>query len=236
MWGADQHGEMLSGIDATYTYGFDRLKGTLPAHTYGSYPGYTTTYNAGYGRSGLRGNHYRSEAILDYQFMLDNTQSSPFGWWESINAPLPAAWSGSHPSGGAGACPHMWGQSFATSALLDALIAEKSDGSILVGRGIPDTWVANNQVIELVNYPLNNNRRIGLRIEGLPGNQIKLTMSGDIPEGNIIFNLPVFINNIQSASGGSVDLAAGEVTLQPEARTVIVNLITMPVASSSASN
>ena len=30
----------------------ERLQGLLPHHTYGGYPGYSTGYNAGYGRSG----------------------------------------------------------------------------------------------------------------------------------------------------------------------------------------
>ncbi len=72
LWGAEQNGPLLDAIDATYAYGFDRLKGNLPTHTFGGYPGYSTCYNAGYGRIGLRGTQHRSEAILDYQFMLDN--------------------------------------------------------------------------------------------------------------------------------------------------------------------
>jgi hypothetical protein len=94
LWGANQSGPMLDNLDATYAYGFARLKDILPAHTYGGYPGYSTGYNAGYGRSGLRGTQYRSEAIEDYLFMLDNTQSSPFGWWENIGDPGSTPWGG----------------------------------------------------------------------------------------------------------------------------------------------
>ena len=225
LWGADQQGALLDGIDPTYAYGFSRLSSILPAHTYGAYPGYSTGYNAGYGRSGLRGEDYRSEAIRDYQFMLDNTQSSPFGWWESINAPAPSAWQGIHPSGGGGACPHMWGQSFATAALLDSLVVEISDGTLLVGRGIPGDWVTTGQVIELSNFPIAGNHRLGLRIEGLDSNRVRLNLTGDAPNGPVIFNLPVFVNNIQSATSGSVDSTVGEVILEPGTTTVIVTLI-----------
>ena len=228
LWGAEQSGPLINSIDATYNYGFDRLKSILPAHTYGGYPGYSTTYNAGYGRSGLRSVLYRTEAILDYQFMLDNTQSSPFGWWEGIEAPRKSAWEGTHPAGGSGSCPHMWGQSFATAALLDSLVVEKSDGSLLIGRGVPNDWVKNGQVIELTNFPITGNKRLGIRIEGLPGNQVRLTLAGDSPQGNVIFNLPVFIENIQSTSSGSVDLAAGEVILPLGNTTVVVTLVTSP--------
>jgi hypothetical protein len=61
LWGAEQSGPMLDSIDATYDYGFQRLKNNLP-NIPGGYPGYSTGYNAGYGRSGC-GAQYRSEAV-----------------------------------------------------------------------------------------------------------------------------------------------------------------------------
>ena len=228
LWGAEQSGPLLDNMDATYAYGFSRLEGILPTHTYGAYPGFSTGYNAGYGRSGLRGTQYRTEAIQDYQFMLNNTQSSPFGWWENIGAPEEMAWEGVHPGGGGGACPHMWGQSFATAGLLDSLIVEKSDGTVLVGRGIPTAWVTNGQVIELSNYPISGNKRMGIWIEGLPGDQVRLALTGDAPVSNVIFNLPVFINNIRSATDGVVNSAAGEVILPPGMSSVTVNLMAFP--------
>jgi hypothetical protein len=228
LFGANQNGPLLNSIDATYTYGFNRLKGLLPEHTYGAYPGYSTTYNAGYGRSGLRGTQYRDEAILDYQFMLDNTQSSPFGWWESILPPQEMGWEGVHPAGGQGACPHMWGQSFATSALLDSLVVEKYDGTLVVGRGIPDSWVSKGKIIEVTNYPISNNTRMGLRIEGLADNQVSLTLTGETPLGKVVFNLPVFTDNIQSSSTGIADSLSGEVRLDAGTSEVIVKLINFP--------
>ena len=233
LWGAEQNGPLLDNIDATFAYGFDRLTGSLPVHTYGAFPGYSTGYNAGYGRSGLRGTQYRTEAILDYQFMLDNTQSSPFGWWENIRTPEAMAWEGTHPASGAGACPHMWGQSFATSGLLDSLIVEKSDGTLLVGRGVPTAWVADGQVIELSNYPISGNRRVGMRIEGLPGNQVRLTLTGDAPAGKVVFYLPVFIGNILSATAGTVDDTTGEVTIEPGTTILTVTLVAFPAVTAN---
>jgi hypothetical protein len=233
LWGAEQSGPLLNGIDATYAYGFNRLKDSLPAHTYGAYPGYSTGYNTGYGRSGLRGMQYRTEVILDYQFMLDNTQSSPFGWWESILPPQSMAWEGTHPAGGGGACPHMWGQSFATAGLIDSLIVEKSDGTVLVGRGVPSAWLADGKVIELSNYPLSGNRRMGILIKELPGNQVRLTLTGDAPVGKVIFNLPIFIDNIKSATTGTLENSAGEVILEPGTTEVTVTLTAYPIDSTN---
>ena len=87
-------------IDSTYQYGFSRLKGILPPHTYGGYGDteYSTGYNAGYGEWGLASNNYRSEGIYGYQFMIHNTQSGPYAWWESVQAPDPnSPWVGSTP-------------------------------------------------------------------------------------------------------------------------------------------
>ncbi len=225
LWGAQQSGPMLDSIDATYAYGFNRLVNVLPEHTYGGYPGNSTGYNAGYGRSGLRGVAYRSEAILDYIYMIDQTQSSPFGWWENINPPGNTPWEGTHPSSGGGACPHMWGQSFATTGLLDSLIVEKSDGTVLVGRGVPDAWVAEGQVIELTNYPISDNRRIGIRVEGLPGNQVRLALTGDQPKGKVVFNLPIFLKGIASTSAGIFDPNEGAVILDPGITKVVIKLL-----------
>ena len=233
LWGADQSGPMLDSIDATYDYGFSRLLDLLPAHTYGGYPGYSTGYNAGYGHSGLRGTQYRSEAIYDYQFMLDYTQSSPFGWWENIIEPVKMPWEGTHPAIGFGSCPHMWGQSFATAGLMDSLIVEKSDGTILVGRGVPNAWVSSGQVIELSNYPISRNKRMGILVEGLPGNQVRLTLTGDAPGANAVFNLPIFINNIKSATAGTVDNPSGTVTLGSDTTSVTVILIATPASNAN---
>ena len=113
------------------------LKGILPPGTYGGYgtTDYSTGYNAGYGEWGLASNQHRDQGILGYQFMIANTQSGPYSWWESVQAPDPASpWIGSHPTAGAGASPHGWGAADANLVLLDSLIAERGDGSLIIGR------------------------------------------------------------------------------------------------------
>jgi hypothetical protein len=122
----------------------------------------------------------------------------------------------------------MWGQSFATAGLLDSLIAEMSDGTMLVGRGVPDDWITEGKVIELSNYPIAGNQRMGLKVEGLPNNQVRLTLTEDRPDGQIVFNLPVFINNIRSATAGVVDKDLGTLTLDSGISTVTVELASSP--------
>jgi hypothetical protein len=187
-------------IDQTYDYGFGRLVGKLPAHTYGGYTGYSTSYNAGYGATGLRGNKYRSESIYDYEFMISNTQSGPFSWWENVLNDGPGIWiPGNHGLNGTGSCPHMWGQANATKALLESLVAEKINAQLLIGRGVPNSWVKAGQHIDISNLPIHQNKRIDLHISST-GNTITLTLVGATPDNTILFNLPIFVNNIRSAT------------------------------------
>jgi hypothetical protein len=37
-----------------------------------------------------------------------------------------------------GSSPHIWGQANASKVLLNSLIAEKSSGQVILGRGIPN--------------------------------------------------------------------------------------------------
>ena len=83
LFGAEQDGVMLALIDDTYTYGFNRLKEDGYAdYTFGGFPGECSAYNAGYGSAALRGEEYRDVGIKAYEFMIENTQSAPYSWWE----------------------------------------------------------------------------------------------------------------------------------------------------------
>ena len=167
LFGAPLSGPGVSLIDATYSYGFSRLAGKLPANTFGGYPTqyYSTAYNAGYGEWGLASSDYRDQGILSYQFMVANGQSGPYSWWESQQFPNPGSpWTGTHPEAGNGSSPHAWGIANANMVLLDSLAAQRSDGSLVVGRGVPDSWVASGQVISLANFPTTDGRHLGLSI------------------------------------------------------------------------
>ena len=65
--------------DATYAYGFGRLYGLLPPDTTGAFPDdfYSSAYNAAQGTAGLASAAHRDQGILDYEFMLANSQSGP---------------------------------------------------------------------------------------------------------------------------------------------------------------
>jgi hypothetical protein len=227
LFGANQSSPLISMIDATYDYGFAHLSG-LPAHTYGGYTGYSTGYNAGYGSAGLASSSHRSEGIYDYDFMIQNTQSAPFSWWEGIPSVGTTNWSpGTHATSGTGSSPHMWGQANASKVLLDSLIAGKTDGSVIVGRGVPSEWLRANATTSVTNYPIAGNGRMGATITSA-GGAITLTLSGSTPRGNVLFELPQFVGNIASASTGTVDNTNGVVSLAPGTTSVTVTLTNAP--------
>jgi hypothetical protein len=226
LFGAPRSGPGLSLIDATYDYGFARLAGKLPPDTFGGYPTqyYSTAYNAGYGEWGLASAAHRDQGILSYQFMIANGQSGPYSWWESQQFPNPGSpWIGTHPENGNGSSPHAWGMANANMVLLDSLVAQRADGSLIVGRGVPDAWVSNGKVISLANVPIADGRHAGLTIS-TDGGSVTLALTGQQQAGPVLFQLPAFVGNIAHASAGAVDEATGTVTLAPAVRTVTVQL------------
>ena len=212
--GAPLSGPGISLIDSTYSYGFSRLTGKLPADTFGGYPTqyYSTAYNAGYGEWDLTSSDYRDQGILSYQFMIANGQSGPQAWWESQQFPNRGSpWTGTHPEAGKGSSPHAWGIANANMVLLDSLAAQRSDGSLIVGRGVPDSWVSSGQVISLANSPATDGRHLGLSIR-TSGYAVTLSLTGDAPSGPVLFQLPAFVDNIAHASAGTVNEKTGTVT------------------------
>ena len=158
------------------------------------------------------------------QFMIANGQSGPYSWWESQQLPNPGSpWTGTHPEAGNGSSPHAWGMANANLVLLDSLAAQRSDGSLVVGRGVPDGWVAPGKVIRVAHFPTTGGHHIGLVIR-TSGRAVTLTLSGARPAGPVLFQLPAFVGNIAGASTGQVDEASGTVTLAPAVRTVTVRL------------
>lgn len=226
LFGATVDGPGLGLIDATYSYGFDRLHGRLPANTFGGYPGdyYSTAYNAGYGSWGLASQHHRDQGILSYEFMLANTQSGPLSWWESSSAPSHSTpWVGRHPATGQGSSPHAWGMANDNMVLLDSLVAQESNGDLIVGRGVPNAWLAHGRMIEVTDFPATYGKRIGIKISS-NGTSIRLSVRGSRPSGTLLFQLPVFVHNISSSSAGVIDQASGTVSISSSTSTVTVRL------------
>jgi hypothetical protein len=226
-------GTAADWIDKTMSYGFGRVKGMLPANTFGGYPGegfWSTAYNGAYGAWGLGSNNYRDEGILSLEFLINNDQAGPYSWWEGSTAPSTTTpWIGNHPASGGGSSPHSWGIAMGELGLLDSLVSQRTDGSLIVGRGVPNSWVGSGQRIAVSNFPTTDGHRIGVTIT-TRGDAVTLQLTGK-PSGPATFELPAFVNNIASASAGAVDNGAGTVTIPAHTQSVTVTLAHAPAAS-----
>lgn len=230
LFGAEQSGLMLDWIDQTYTAGFDRRNGISDTiYNFGGYPHgyYSSAYNAGYGSSALRGEQYRDAGIRAYEFMIDKAQSGPFGWWEGVDYPnAESPWSIDHAAGGGGSNQHMWGQSTATKVLFDSLIAQKSDGTLIIGRGIPTEWIAAGQEIALDDYPVQDDGRVGYSMTST-GSELTFAFTGDTTN---VTDLSIEViglkNNIARVStpGAVIDQAAGTVRVPSGTEQVVITL------------
>ena len=228
LFGAEQDGMMLDLIDDTYTYNFYRQEKAYfepVGLSFGGYPGYSSGYNAGYGSAALRGEEYRDVGIKAYQWMIDNTMSGPYSWHECIEESSDETyWSASHASERFGSCPHAWGYSVNTKALLDSLLSEKSDGTRIIGRGIPNDWIKEGEVTEIENIPVTGGKRMGFTLTA-SGNDVTLNLTGDVSEP-VSLELSVFVKNIASVSDGiSFDNEKGAVTVPAGTTAVTVTLM-----------
>jgi hypothetical protein len=216
---------MADWIDKTLSYGFGRVTGMLPPDTFGGYPGegfYSTAYNAAYGAWGLASSNYRDQAILSYEFMIANDQSGPYAWWEGSTAPSTTTpWTGNHPASGGGSSPHSWGIAMGDLGLLDSLVSQGADGVLVVGRGIPDSWLSERRLIAVSNFPTIAGR-LDVTISAL-GDSITLHLTGS-PAGPVVFELPDFVNNIAATTAGTVSESAGAVTLAASTSSVTVTV------------
>jgi hypothetical protein len=230
LFGAQQTGTMFDKIDDTYTHGFERRKDVSESiYNFGGYPHgyYSSAYNAGYGSAALRGEQYRDLGIKAYQYMIDKTMSGPFGWWEGVDYPSASSpWDIDHARGGGGSNQHMWGQSTATKVLFDSLIAEKADGTVIIGRGVPNEWLRTGQKVALNRYPVADGGRIGYRMT-TSGNRVSIQLSGDVRDvTGYSVELPALRNNVASVSvkGATIDQATGKIGLPSGTRHVTITL------------
>jgi hypothetical protein len=122
----------------------------------------------------------------------------------------------------------------ANGVLLASLVAQRTDGALVVGRGVPARWLGGDRPISVTNFPTTDGRRLSLRISS-SGRSVSLTLRGQPPSGPVLFQLPQFIDNIATTSAGRVDQGTGTVTLSPATRSVTVQLRAAPDQPSSHS-
>jgi hypothetical protein len=239
-WGAYLKGFELGGkwkdkFDASLEYALrQRDEKRIPEGSWGTwwgYPSFGSVYNASAGLQCLFSDKYRTEAIKNVEFLARH-QCSPFQWSEAFEYKGPDQWVGMYTPPVDYGNSESWGFSFIKQALLQACISVKMDGTVIVGRGVPDHWIYPGSVIEWANVRVNANRKISFRISARD-DLVEFAFWGDTPGGEIILNLPIFANNIRSVSAGHVDLTRACVVLLAETRNVTVQLQSMPKAQAA---
>lgn len=239
LYGAEQEGPGIEMIDATYRWGMGRRIAAGETDSRYSFGGYgpaqgwcANGYNAGYGSAALRGKACRETAVRAYEFMIGRTMGGPFSWWESCDfSREDSPWDRPHASGrdqNGGTCPHIWGQSVNSKALLDALAAEKisytPEGEIrrtlLIGRGIPREWTSGGAgtVAALRNIPVGGGRKAAFRIEKTGAGAISVALDTPIPASIELPGLADGIADVSAnaeigADGESVRVASGKNTV-----------------------
>ena len=142
---------------------------------------------------------------------------------ESASAPPPSSvWLGSHPTAGQGSSPHAWGIANANKVLLDSLVAQESDGDLIIGRGIPDSWVAAGKSTNVTGFPTTDDNRISVMITG-QADGVSLTLSGPSP-GPVLFQVPSFVGDIASSTSGRINEKTGTVQVPAGVHAVTVVL------------
>lgn len=227
VFGADKDVFMNELLDDTYEYILNAKKDALPSpYTMGGYTGVSSGYNAGYYAAALSGEKYRTYGIEAYMWLLNNGMSCPYGTWECvINSTDNSLWNRKACTEGWGSCQHMWGQSMNTKVLLDSLICEKADGTVIIGRGVPEKWTADGEGIAVSNFLCENGKRIGFIITAKE-KEITVTLTGDaLEKSTVSVELPVLVNNIADAAGADdYSNAQGKVTIPVGVREVKITL------------
>ncbi|HKE13439.1 MAG TPA: RICIN domain-containing protein [Kofleriaceae bacterium] len=246
-------GTPLSGIigdpaqlDRMYTWGFNRLAGSVPFPSFGAFPGFSTAYNTVYSEGGLYGTQFRDLALTSYAWQIQTTTGGPNAWWEA-NGSGPSSgniWAGNHAAPQFGAIPYAWPIAHQQLALVRAIAAEglTATGSgpftytrpLYIGRGIPSTWIAAGQTIALGNITSSFNPDTGARTTyGVSlavtrpgaGRVITVVLTGTLPGGAVFVQLPVFASStVVSVSGGTYNAATRTVTVNSGTTQVVITL------------
>ncbi|HRA05688.1 MAG TPA: hypothetical protein PKV13_03615 [Propionicimonas sp.] len=229
-WGAslkgfDRGGTWKDKFDASIAHVLhERDRRVIPDGSWGawwSHVTYGSTYNAAAGLQCLASDVYRTESLKNVQFLYDN-QCAPFQWSEAFEFKGRDQWVGMYLPQESYGNYESWGTSFSKQAILQACASVHVDGTVTIGRGVPDAWLRAGEVIEWRNVNVNDGRLLHFTITSA-GDQVTLELAGDVPFGPVLLDLPAMAGNVASATAGSV-LDSGVVRLEPSERSVTLTL------------
>lgn len=171
----------------------------------------------------LASDKYRTMTVRSLRALLDN-QSGPLIWGESFHAPA---------SEGDWTIPEVdletWALGFIRQAMLQMCASVKSDGDVVIGRGISDDWILSEKPISWERIRINNGKQIDLTIQKV-GLNLEITIQGDVNDGDYIVDIPYCVDNIADVKteGGkllNIDSKAGKATVSGDTSKIIVELV-----------
>lgn len=196
-------------------------RGDIPEGSWGAWWGheYGSVYNVGQSVPLLYSDEYRTSVVESYEWLLDN-QTAPFQWAESFDrGQNEGDWTR------AAIDYETWGLGFLRQGLLEATASVKTDGTVIIGRGIPNEWMVSGTPIEWQNISINDGRKFKtLKLYAADAKTVKLELTGDNAAGSIVLDLNALKDNIASVSAGTFDSAAGTVTLPGDTKQLTVTL------------
>ena len=114
----------------------------------------------------------------------------------------------------------------ATKVLFDSLIAQKSDGTLIIGRGAPKEWIAKGQKMALKNDPTLGGGRVGYKTRST-GTKVTVTFSGKVKKADAFsIELLGLKDNVKKVSvrRAAVDQTAGAVRMPSSTKKVTITL------------
>jgi hypothetical protein len=180
-----------------------------------------SVYNAGMAMPLLYSDKYRTYSVKSIEWLLE-MQSVPYNWGESFRIFREGDWT--RPTIGL----ETWGLGFIRQCMLQLCVSVRTDGTIILGRGISDEWLNTGKAIAWRNVRINNNKKIDFSIQRT-GKEIKVHLKGDKTEGSVLVDIPMCVDNIasvQSKTGEIVkkDFKNGKVWLSGDTKDISIRL------------
>lgn len=198
-----------------------KMSAKIPDGSWGAWWGheYGSVYNVGQSVPMLYSDKYRTAVVESYEWLLDN-QTAPYQWAESFDRGLSADdWTE------AAIDYETWGLGFLRQGLLEAVASVKTDGTVIIGRGVPNEWMVSGTPIEWQNISINDGKKIKhLKLYAADAKTIKLELTGDDATNNIVLDLAALKDNIAAVSGGDIDNENGTVTIGKSTKELTVTL------------
>lgn len=223
--GFDLKGEWFDALDASVEKWMEiiRFYG-CPKGSFGAWWGakWGSAYNTGMVMPLLASEKYRTLIPVSIDWLLTQ-QTAPMIWGESFHKPVHEGdWTRPEVD------LETWALGFIRQGILQMCASVKSNGDVIIGRGIPDNWIISETPISWERVHIAGGKTISLSI-CKNGNSVNVTIEGDANDGNYIIDIPFCVGRIADVTvdGGQIvdrNYEEGKVTVSGEVSNVTINL------------